>query len=282
MRVILDSVKTSLGKAACPDRAAAHRGFFKTEKKSDYGYGDKFIGVRQPEIRAVVKEAIATLSEQASSSDSALIQSTLALSENLLASKIHEERMAGALLLSESCRPKRASLEMREAVYNAYMSALEAGGRINNWDIVDVTCPEVVGQWLYDMETKSKGKGGKALDILLPMARSNSSPDSLWQRRVAVISTLRFVRLNSLAVPLAMCECLVSDPHDLLQKAVGWVLREVGKKSMEELEGFLDRHAASMPRTALRYSIEKMDQKRKGEYMGMKGKRLKSESTPPP
>lgn len=232
-------VKTALQKYANVNDAQFLQRFFKTGA-GQYGEGDQFIGIRVPQTRQVCREF-----------------KDLPLHEvqALLDSPIHEHRLAAAILLAD--KYKRAAQPDKQAVYDLYMKNVY-GGRINNWDIVDVTCAQVVGAHLEK----------RPRDVLRKLARS----DELWQKRVAIISTFWYLRTNhDPSTSLDMAEVLVNDPHDLIQKAVGWTLREMGKSCGQDLlTQFLDQHARTMPRTALRYALEKLTPEQKLYYMQLK------------
>lgn len=221
----------SLGR---PERAQVSQGFFKTGK-GEYGEGDIFIGVTMPEIRRLVRrfQALPLLDIQ-----------------RLAASKIHEERMLGLLILVAQFQAVKEP-KIRARLFKQYLT-LAKHGFINNWDLVDVTAHHIVGASLAD----------KSHDLLEKMAHSSS----LWERRIAMIATLYFIQRGQSKTTLSLAKILLQDKHDLMHKAVGWMLREVGKRcSVKELEVFLDEHAKVMPRTMLRYAIEHFqEEKRKG------------------
>jgi len=209
--------------------------FFKTGE-GQYGAGDVFIGVRVPDTRKVCK-AFAELS--------------LGEIEKLLASAIHEHRLAAVILLGN--KYKKAGATERKEIYDAYLAAVYAG-QINNWDIVDTSAEFIVGEYLAD---KPRG-------LLFELA---ASPD-VWQRRVAVLSSFAFIKKGDASTTLKLAGLLLHDDHDLIQKAVGWMLREIGKRCDRLLLlKFLDAYAAEMPRTMLRYSIEHLAPAQKKAYM---------------
>jgi 3-methyladenine DNA glycosylase AlkD len=234
-------VKSALQKYAAADDADFLGRFFKTGE-GQYGAGDVFIGVRVPDTRKVCKE-FATL--------------PLGEIETLLQSTIHEHRLAAVILLGN--RFKKADETERKEIYDAYLAAVY-NGWVNNWDIVDTSAEFVVGEYLWN---KPRG-------ILFELA---ASPD-LWQRRVAVLGTFAFIKRGDASTTLKLAGLLLHDKHDLIQKAVGWMLREVGKRCDEALLcKFLDTHAAEMPRTMLRYSIERLNPAQKRKYMNAKNER---------
>lgn len=199
------------------------QGFFKTGP-GEYGEGDQFIGVRVPAVRRLVREFRG-----------------LALADTckLLHSPIHEERLLALLMLVDVY--DRGNESERAAIFRLY---LDNTAHINNWDLVDGSAPGIVGRHLEARPRK----------LLFELARS---PD-VWKRRIAVLSAFRFIRRNEFAEILRLAEMLLQDRHDLIHKAVGWMLREAGKRDVAILRGFLEKHAARMPRAMLRYAIEKL------------------------
>ncbi|MBL8121972.1 DNA alkylation repair protein [Candidatus Saccharibacteria bacterium] len=209
--------------------------FFKTGP-GEYGEGDQFIGVRMPDIRMVCKHHRAM---------------PLVEVRKLIESPFHEHRMAGLILLTMQY-PKAVD---KQAIYELYIEEL-AKGYINNWDFVDVTCRAVVGEHLRHNRNK-----------LFDLANS----DSLWERRVAIVSTFPYIAAGDPSTSMELAEVLLHDKHDLMHKAVGWTLREVGKRCDEALlRSFLDHHASGMPRTALRYAIERLPEQDRRRYMAAK------------
>jgi 3-methyladenine DNA glycosylase AlkD len=166
----------------------------------------------------------------------------------LLGSRYHEERFFALLLLMQHY--KKSSVTGQTAAFKLY---LDSTHRINNWDLVDVSAPRIVGRHLQERPRK----------ILHKLARSTS----LWEKRIAIIATLRFIRLNDFDDTLHIAETLLQDEHDLMHKAVGWMLREVGKRDLAVEEGFLKQHYRVMPRTMLRYAIERFPEARRKAYL---------------
>ena len=204
--------------------------FFKSGK-GEYGEGDVFIGCTVPECRLVAREFRAL---------------PLAEVEKLITSRIHEERLVGLfILVAQFVRsPDRRIFQL----YRKRMAF------VNNWDLVDTSAPYIVGGWLAD---KPRG-------LLDTLAKSKV----LWYRRIAILATFYFIRHGESKDAIRIAEALVNDEHDLIHKAVGWMLREVGKRaSAEALDGFLRRHAATMPRTMLRYAIERLTPAEKEKWM---------------
>jgi 3-methyladenine DNA glycosylase AlkD len=209
--------------------------FFKTGP-GEYGEGDVFIGVRAPAMHRIVRDFVALPLPQV---------------RRLLRSKVHEDRMAAVLVLAR--RAERADDAHRRELFDFYLAHAE---RVNNWDLVDGSAPQVVGGY---SATRRRG----ALDRL---ARSAN----LWERRIAIVATLHLIRLGQFDDTLRIAARLLSDEHDLIHKAAGWMLREVGKRDCDVLRGFLRRHAAAMPRTMLRYAIERMTPAERKKWMAKK------------
>lgn len=224
------------------ERQARHlMRFFKTGK-GEYGEGDRFLGLRVPQTRLVVKEARRKV--------------TLAEIEKLLYSDWHEVRLAGFLLLVEEMHaalPRRkgdSEAKRRDELAAFY---LRHARQANNWDLVDLSCPKIIGEWLLYPSASGALPDRSILDRLV-------ASDNLWEQRIGIVSNWRLIREGQIADTLRLAEKLLSHPHDLLHKATGWMLREVGKKDIEALTGFLEAHYAEMPRTALRYAIEHLDE----------------------
>jgi 3-methyladenine DNA glycosylase AlkD len=207
--------------------------FFKTNK-GQYGYGDIFLGVRAPKIRLIAKKHI---------------DISIADMKTLIQSKYHEERFLGLIILVNKYS-KTKDKKNRNQLYKIYVSSFKY---INNWDLVDVTCPHVTGKHLLD----------KDRTILYKWAKS----EDLWTKRIAMVSTFCFIRKNDLGDTFKIAEILLHDGHDLIHKAVGWMLREAGKRDIKEEEVFLKKHYKTMPRTMLRYSIEKFPENKRQKYL---------------
>jgi 3-methyladenine DNA glycosylase AlkD len=232
--------KQALEKFANADDAAFLQRFFKTGA-GEYGEGDVFIGVRVPKIRLVAREF------------RELPQTEV---QQLLDSPVHEHRMCAAIILTLQFARARKDENTRRKIYEMYLQNAH-DGRINNWDLVDVTTPRIVGEYLAD----------KPHDILLKLANSKS----VWERRVAVISTFAFLKRGDPGTSLQIAEVLLRDPHDLIQKTVGWMLREVGKSvDRQLLTDFLSQHAHEMPRTMLRYALEHLQPELRQKYLSQK------------
>ena len=215
--------------------------FFKTGK-GDYGEGDLFLGLRVPQTRAIVRE----YRKDAKVSDA----------EALISSPWHEIRLAGFLMLIELMqRARRAKDESaRRAIVDLYLSLIHRG---NNWDLVDVIAPKLLGQWIVDHPEDEH--------LLYQLAAMEGR---LWHQRVAIVSTWTLLRHGRYDATFTIAERFLTHPHDLIHKATGWMLREAGKHgALPRLLGFLDTHAARMPRTMLRYSLEKLPAPLRTHYM---------------
>ena len=216
--------------------------FFTTDL-GEYGYGDRFIGLKCPQTRMVVKEV--------------RLKVPLPEIHNLLLSPWHEARLCGLLLLVEEMQAalptrRRHSLEMavrREKIADFY---LRHAHRANNWDLVDMSCPKILGNWLLHPLPDGSMPDRSVLDRL-------AMSSCLWEQRIAIVTNWMLIRPDEYADTLRIADRLLHHPHDLIHKAVGWMLREVGKRRMDILEDYLERHSHEMHRTTLRYAIEKMN-----------------------
>ncbi|WP_455591773.1 DNA alkylation repair protein [Bacteroides sp.] len=206
--------------------------FFKTGK-GQYGEGDKFLGVVVPNTRIVAKRHK---------------DEPFEVMAQLMQSEWHECRLCALLMMVE--RFKKSGEKQRKEIYDFYLSQT---ARINNWDLVDLSAPYIVGEYLKD----------KSRDDLYRLAGSSL----LWDQRIAVVATATLIRNNDFIDIIRLSELLLNHKHDLMQKAVGWMLREMGKRDKDLLVQFLDKHAKVMPRTMLRYSIEKMTDEERAYYM---------------
>jgi len=220
-----------------PDELKKIQRYFKSGE-GDYGEGDKFIGVRMGQVFALAKE---------------FIEMPPGEIEKLLESPIHEARTGAVSIMDWQARNKKTPAARRKELFDLYIRRHD---RINNWDLVDRSAPYVVGGYLFD----------KPRDILYKLARSRN----VWERRTAIVSTYYFIRQGDVADTFRIGELLLNDDHDLIQKATGGWLREAGKKDRPKLLHFLDKHAATMPRTALRYAIERLDKKQRDHYLSLK------------
>jgi 3-methyladenine DNA glycosylase AlkD len=206
----------------------------------DGGDADVSIGARMGDVFALAKEF----------SDMPLDQV-----EVLLDSPVHEARVGAVSIMDFQARSKRTSIERRKELFDLYIRRHD---RINTWDLVDRSAPYVVGGYLFD----------KPRDILYELARS----EEMCERRTAIVATYHFIRQDDTAETFKIAEVLVDDEHDLIQKAVGGWVREAGKRDPDGLRDFLDRFAATMPRTTLRYAVEHLDEAQRAHYMGLKKK----------
>lgn len=204
----------------------------------EYGEGDEFIGVRMGDIFALARK---------------YVELPLGQIEKLLDSPIHEARVGAVSIMDFQARNKKTSTARRKELFDLY---LRRHDRINNWDLVDRSAPYVVGAYLSDQPRK----------ILYRLARSKN----VWERRTAIVSTFYFIRQGEVDDTFKIARLLVKDRHDLIHKAVGGWIREAGKKDQAQLIAFLDEHAATMPRTMLRYAIEHLKPKQREHYLKLK------------
>lgn len=213
--------------------------YFKTGK-GEYGEGDTFIGVQMEKVFSLAKE---------------FTEMELSEIEKLLDSLIHEARAGGVSIMDFQARNKKTLPERRKELFDLYIHRHD---RINNWDLVDRAAPYVVGGYLFS----------NSRNILYKLARSKN----MWERRTAIVSTYYFIRQGDLADTFQIAELLLRDKEDLIHKATGGWLREAGKKDRPKLLAFLDKHAAVMPRTVLRYAIERFDKKMRAHYLSVDNK----------
>jgi 3-methyladenine DNA glycosylase AlkD len=225
-------IQQRLRSFATKEKAAVLQRFFKTGP-GQYGEGDRFIGVMVPQVRQVVKE---------------FADAPLSGALKLLRSPVHEERLLALLLLVHQF--ERGEDGDRKRIYTQYLKSTKY---INNWDLVDLSAPKIVGPYLE----------GRSRQPLYRLVRSRN----LWERRIAILATFHFIRQSDFTDALALAGILLDDDHDLMHKAVGWMLREVGKKDVGTLEGFLRNHHQHMPRTALRYAIERFPEAKRKKYL---------------
>jgi 3-methyladenine DNA glycosylase AlkD len=231
-----DGLLKELKSASDKEKARIQQGFFKTGI-GEYAEGDIFLGVSVPKTRSISKKYI-----------------DLGINDldDLIQSKYHEVRLAGLLVLLQKFEKGNSS--ERKKYFDFY---LKHTSFINNWDLVDLTADKIIGAYLED----------KDRSILYVLARSND----LWERRISILSTFHYIKLGDAKETLRIAAILLHDKHDLIRKAVGWMLREAGKRcSVEILEGFLDRYSHEMPRTMLRYAIERLPHEKKIHYMAKK------------
>lgn len=227
------------------ERLEAHRSAEELEKvqryfksgEGEYGEGDVFMGVRMGQVFALSAE---------------FVDLPLDEIEKLLESPIHEVRAGGLKVMAKQAAGKKTSESRRRELYDLYLRRID---RIDNWDLVDLAAWDVVGRHLAD----------KPRDVLYELARSSN----LWERRTAILATLHFARKGDVDDTFAIAELLLDDDQDLVHKATGGLLREAGKHDRPRLLAFLDAHAATMPRVALRYAIEHLDKDVRAHYMGL-------------
>ena len=222
--------------------------FFKTGK-GEYGEGDKFIGVIVPNVRTVAR---------------AHKDCSLDIVAELLCSEWHECRLCALLILREKFK------KSPDSIVDFYLSHTKG---INNWDLVDLSAPYILGEYLLIKQENPKHESIKRITkdqegrkILYDLAES----EVMWERRIAVVSTLMLIRHNQFDDTIRLAEKLLNEKHDLMQKAIGWMLREVGKRDETTLKAFLEKHCTKMPRTMLRYAIEKFPPHIRQEYMQRK------------
>jgi 3-methyladenine DNA glycosylase AlkD len=232
---MLERIIKDLKKAVKPGKAQVLARFFKTGK-GEYGEGDVFLGIMVPEQRKIVKKYYKEL--------------LLAEVQPLLNSQIHEYRLTALLILV--AKYEKADGKSKTKIYKFYLKNLKRG-KINNWDLVDLSAPKILGTYLLD----------RPKDVLYNLAASKN----LWARRVAILSTLAFIRQGKFFDTLKISQSLISDQEDLLYKATGWMLREVGKKEEKVLLKFLNQFASEMPRTMLRYSLERLKPNDRIKYL---------------
>ena len=226
------AAQQELRKLADPAIAEHSSRFFKTGK-GEYGEGDQFLGVRVPQVRKLAKK-------HRSLELPAILR--------ILKSPYHEERLLALIMLVN--RFERAKENDRKEIYNTYLDNTDY---VNGWDLVDSSAHQIVGGYLFDKDRK----------ILSVLAGSGS----LWERRISIISTYRFIKRDQYADTLNISRLLLKDKEDLIHKAVGWMLREVGNRNREVEEEFLLKHYKSMPRTMLRYAIEKFNKDERMQYL---------------
>ena len=215
-----------------PERAKMSAGYFKTGK-GEYGEGDVFLGLTVPQQRVIAKK---------------YAHADLSTIDTLMKSNIHEHRFTALEILV--MKFETAGEAERKEIFGFY---LKHTASVNNWDLVDTSAPYIVGEYLLDNDRA----------ILHKLAKSKN----IWERRIAIVATFAFIRNNDFKDTLKLSEILLTDSHDLIHKAVGWALREVGKKNQTEEENFLRKFYKQMPRTMLRYAIERFDAKKKIFYM---------------
>ena len=229
---MLDKIRNELLVLGDQERAKKLAGFFKTGK-GQYGEGDVFLGIPVREQRKIAKKYIGLSFDE-------LLE--------LLRSKIHELRLTALLILV--IKYSKADDSEKEIIYNFY---LKNTNFVNNWDLVDLTAPKIIGDHLVNRDRS----------ILFELVKSAS----LWEKRIAVLASFSFIKNNDFDDAFSISKSLLYDQHDLIHKAVGWMLREIGKRDQEALEEFLMKYYKQMPRTMLRYAIEKFEEKKRKYYL---------------
>lgn len=231
---MIAALKQDLENCINPEKAAFFPRFFKTGK-GQYGEGDIFWGITVPNVRSVVKNHEKSIS--------------LEDVQSLINDPIHEVRLTAIFILVNKFT-KTKDENVKKEIYEFYLDNTRG---VNNWDLVDGSAAQIVGGYLFD---KDRSK-------IYELVKSNS----LWEQRIAMIATFYFIRRNQFEDTFQIAEILLHHPHDLIHKAVGWMLREVGNRDLEQLETFLNQHYATMPRTMLRYAIEKFPERVRQAYL---------------
>jgi len=231
-----DTIIREMKALAVAERRDVLMRFFKTGK-GEYGEHDKFLGVMVPQTRAVVTRYAADC--------------TLEDATELMASPFHEVRLAALLILCRKFKLARERPAEQAEYVETYLAHADAA---NNWDLVDLSCYELLGNWLLDKDRV----------VLYELAEPTRT---LWENRIAIVTTMQFIRHGEFDDTLAIADKLLAHPHDLIHKAVGWLLREVGKRDHEILEAYLKPRYKTMPRTMLRYAIEKFPPQRRKQYL---------------
>lgn len=235
----LFSLRKELKSKANLKRAKILQRFFKTGK-GEYGEGDVFLGIRTSDERKIAKK-----------------YRDLRFGDlrQLLKSKIHDERGIALLILVH--KYKRGGETEKKQIFNFYLKNTKC---VNNWDLVDSSAPKIIGEYLLGLGLINKTK-----KTLYRLVKSKN----IWERRIAILATYAFIKKDQFAETLKISEMLLNDKHDLVHKAVGWMLREVGKKSQKTLEKFLKKYASKMPRVMLRYAIERLPEAERRYFLGL-------------
>ena len=236
MNALLDDMLRN----ACPAEVPGLSRFFKTGP-GQYGEGDRFLGIKVPVTRSVVKQHWR--------------ETGFSELEECIGSPYHEVRLAALLTLVEIFSHARRDRALQQRCVDFYLSHTD---RINNWDLVDLSCYPLLGQWLLD----------KDRSLLYELAQNGKT---IWEQRIGIVSTLQFIRHGQTADTFAISDILLCHKHDLIHKAVGWMLREAGKRDKAALCAYLDANASRMPRTMLRYAIEKFPEDERRRYLAVTG-----------
>lgn len=235
MSIILKEIKEALNELSIPEKADSSAKFFKNGK-GEYGEGDLFLGVKVPDQRSVAKEFYAGVSMEELS--------------KLLSSQYHEHRLT-ALFMLISKFEKTKDKAVKDEIVEFYLNHLQ---HINNWDLVDSSCYKILGRYAFENQK----------DELL---RTLSDSEEMWHKRIAVVGTMHYVKKGSFDLTKEFVTKNMKHTHDLMHKANGWLLREMGEKNEAELINFLNKHYKEMPRTSLRYAIEKLDEDLRQDYL---------------
>ena len=233
--LVLKEIKQALSDLSIPENVEILQKFFKTGK-GEYAEGDLFIGVRVPDQRKVAKEFYNKISLEE-------------LSE-LLSSKYHEHRLTALLMLILKFEKSKEKSQQKEII-DFYLNHLDF---INNWDLVDTSCYKILGRYCIENQQEK---------LLIDLSNS----DKMWKKRIAIVGTMHYIKKGSFELTKEFAERNLHHPHDLMHKANGWLLREMGNKNEQELLDFLNLHYKEMPRTCLRYAIEKLDEGLRQDYL---------------
>jgi 3-methyladenine DNA glycosylase AlkD len=227
-------LKKTVRKQSNPEKGKFLQRFFKTGK-GEYAEGDVFAGITVPVLRKISRQFM-----------------DLSLNDlsKVIKSKIHEERLIALFILVD--KMKKANEKEREKIYKFYLKNLKS---VNNWDLVDLSADKIIGEYLFD----------KKKDLLFKLVKGN-----IWERRIAVLSAFNFIKKNDYKTTLRLCRILLNDEEDLIHKATGWMLREIGKRDLKTEEDFLKLYYKKMPRTMLRYAIEKFPERKRKSYLNGK------------
>lgn len=236
--MVIDEVLVALEALSIPKRKEHNPKFFKSGK-GEYAEGDKFIGNKVPDLRAVAKDFAMRIT------DEDIVKG--------LHSEWHELRLTVLFMMIIQYKKAKKDPARKEEIIQLYLNNLEG---VNNWDLVDSSAPYLLGDWLMDKDRQ--------------LLRDFATSGELWKQRISMVTTYWFIKKGEYSDTLELAEILLFHQHDLIHKAVGWMLREMGNKNSELLRQFLEHHAHHMPRTALRYSIEKLDPEERAHWMTAK------------
>lgn len=232
---ICDQILEALNDLSVPEKAAFFPRFFKTGK-GEYGEGDQFIGVIVPEQRKVAKEYFSKISLEELS--------------QLISSEIHEHRLTALFMLISKFEKAKVQ-DVKDEIVEFYLNHLQY---VNNWDLVDTSCYKILGRYAFESQKEN-------------LLRELSDSDEMWHKRIAVVGTMYYVKKGSFELTKEFVTQNLLHPHDLMHKANGWLLREMGNKNEAELITYLNQHYRNMPRTCLRYAIEKLDEGLRQDYL---------------